>query len=394
MTRRLFTTSSASGVSIKALDDGRAVSELSLVLKAGSRYQPAPGVAHLLEQFAFKDTRARSALRLVRESELLGAQLSTKLTREHLILTAKFLREDLPYFVQAFSDVASGTLYYDFELAELVGPVASLQSAEAYSDAVYTALEGAYAAAFRTGLGNALLVDKTDSVTAEQVARYGLASFTKANASIAAKGVTPEDLAELVDSKFASVSAGIENTGAPSKFYSGESRVKTSGDSALVLAFPAAPSAGLTALSYALGGSSAVKWSLGQSLLSVASGKTGASISAKVDNFSDASLLSISVTGDSTAVIAEGAKEAVKALNTAAQGLSKEAITAAVAQAKFADISARESSIVYATQVPAADFAAVSADSIKKTAEQLVSGSKVLSVVGETYKLPYADELF
>lgn len=364
------------------------------MLKAGSRYQPAPGVAHLLEQFAFKDTRARSALRLVRESELLGAQLSTKLTREHLILTAKFLREDLPYFVQAFSDVASGTLYYDFELAELVGPVASLQSAEAYSDATYTALEGAYAAAFRTGLGNALLVDKTDSVTAEDVARYGLASFTKANASIAAKGVTPEDLAELVDSKFASVSAGVENTASPSKFYSGETRVKTSGDSALVLAFPAAPSAGLTALSYALGGSSSVKWSLGQSLLSVASGKTGASISAKVDNFSDASLLSISVTGESAAVITEGAKEAVKAVTAAAQGLSKEAVTAALAQAKFADISARESSIVYATQVPAADFSAVSADSIKKTAEELVSGTKVLSVVGETYKLPYADELF
>ena len=47
----------------------------------------------------------------MREAELLGAELNSYHTRENLVLEAKFLRDDLPYFVELFGEVASSTKF-------------------------------------------------------------------------------------------------------------------------------------------------------------------------------------------------------------------------------------------------------------------------------------------
>ena len=49
-----FAVSDAAGIKVAARDDGRPTTSLSVVVKAGSRYEPSPGVAHLLEKFAFQ----------------------------------------------------------------------------------------------------------------------------------------------------------------------------------------------------------------------------------------------------------------------------------------------------------------------------------------------------
>ncbi len=58
-----------------------------------------------------QNTEKRSALRIVREAELLGAELTSYHTRESLVLEARFLRDDLPYFVELFSEIATKTKY-------------------------------------------------------------------------------------------------------------------------------------------------------------------------------------------------------------------------------------------------------------------------------------------
>lgn len=50
-------------------------------------------------------------MRIVREAELLGAELKTYHTRENLVLEAKFFREDLPYFVELMGEVVSSTRF-------------------------------------------------------------------------------------------------------------------------------------------------------------------------------------------------------------------------------------------------------------------------------------------
>jgi hypothetical protein len=49
-----FTVSDVSGIRVVARDDGGATTGLSIVLKAGSRYATTPGLAHLLDKFAWK----------------------------------------------------------------------------------------------------------------------------------------------------------------------------------------------------------------------------------------------------------------------------------------------------------------------------------------------------
>lgn len=58
-----------------------------------------------------QNTTRRSSLRLQRESELLGGIFSSELSRENIVLRAKFLRDDLPYFVEALGDVLTKTKY-------------------------------------------------------------------------------------------------------------------------------------------------------------------------------------------------------------------------------------------------------------------------------------------
>ncbi len=65
-----------------------------MALKAGPRYETQPGVSHALKNFLFKANKKRSALHLIREAELYGGTLSTASTKEHLLLTAEFLRGD------------------------------------------------------------------------------------------------------------------------------------------------------------------------------------------------------------------------------------------------------------------------------------------------------------
>jgi ubiquinol-cytochrome c reductase core subunit 2 len=48
---------------------------------------------------------------LQRESELLGGSLGSTLSKENIVLRAKFLRNDLPYFVEALADVLCYTRY-------------------------------------------------------------------------------------------------------------------------------------------------------------------------------------------------------------------------------------------------------------------------------------------
>lgn len=119
--RTYATVSDVSGVKVVGIDSGvlpAATTSITVVVKAGARYETQPGIAHVLKSFAFKvgqdgrsvprlgwpkckakylqrqSTASGSALKTARETELYGGVLSAALSREHLFLTAEFLRGD------------------------------------------------------------------------------------------------------------------------------------------------------------------------------------------------------------------------------------------------------------------------------------------------------------
>ena len=119
-TRYLATASSGSfnydvgeaeGVKFASRDLPGPTTHLAVIAKAGTRYQPLPGYSEGLEKFAYKSTTRRSALRIQRETELLGGDLVSSHSRENLIISARFLRGDLPYFVELLGEVLTKTKF-------------------------------------------------------------------------------------------------------------------------------------------------------------------------------------------------------------------------------------------------------------------------------------------
>lgn len=49
-----YAVGEAAGIKVASRDDGGPTTNLAVVVRGGSRYETAPGVAHALEKFAFK----------------------------------------------------------------------------------------------------------------------------------------------------------------------------------------------------------------------------------------------------------------------------------------------------------------------------------------------------
>lgn len=405
------------GVKVASRDDNGPTTRLAIVAKAGTRYEPLPGLTVGLEAFAFKNTQKRSALRINRETELLGGQLNAYHTREALVLQANFLREDLPYFTELLAEVLSQTRYTTHEYHEEVVNV--IRQKQAKLDAAAIALDAAHSVAFHNGLGAPLYPTPNTPISSyldeNSVAAFADATFTKGTIAVVADGASETGLSKWIEPFFKTVPAQPSSAlpAAASKYYGGEQRIaKTSGNS-MVLAFPGAAlganqpeTAVLVGL---LGGESTIKWSPGFSLLSnAATAAPGASAYATNFAYSDTGLLTIQINGPASAV-RKAAEESVKALRSVAEGgVSQENLVKAIAKAKFNLLSGSEVSgtgIVHAganlihggqpLQVAETIKAleGVNADKLKAAAKTLLEGKASVASVGDLHVLPFADDL-
>ncbi|KAH7321027.1 Metalloenzyme, LuxS/M16 peptidase-like protein [Stachybotrys elegans] len=416
-----YQSSDVSGIKVASRDDHGPTTKLAVIAKAGTRYQPLPGLTFGLEGFAFKNTQRRSALRINRESELLGGQLTTSHTREAVILEASFLREDLPYFVELLGEVVSMTKYTTHEFHEEVERVLHLKEASVGADARTLALDGAHAVAFHTGLGAALEPTSTTPyhkyLSEEHIASYADVVYSKPNIAVVADGASAENVSQWVNRFFQDVPAAARSGQVlkteASKYYGGEQRTSFPAGNAMVIAFPgsdySASKPEIAVLAALLGGQSSIKWSTGFSLLSKsAAGISGLSASASNLAYSDAGLLAVQLSGPAASV-RKGAEETVKALKSISEGsVTKEDLAKAIASVKFDALTAgqlRGASIAQAgtglihggkafeSAAVADAFASVTADKLKTTAKALLDGKASVSTVGDLFVLPYAEEL-
>ncbi|KAL2265165.1 hypothetical protein VTJ83DRAFT_6265 [Remersonia thermophila] len=413
-----FEPTTIAGVKVASRDDNGPTTRLAVVAKAGTRYEPLPGLTVGLEEFAFKNTNKRSALRITRETELLGGQLQAYHTREALVLQASFLREDLPYFTELLAEVLSETRYTTHEYHEEVQNVIHLKQAKVDTAAV--ALDAAHSVAFHSGLGAPLYPTPNTPISSylneHSVASFAEAAYTKANIAVVADGASEAGLSKWIEPFFQSVPAQSESavSASASKYFGGEQRIASPGRNSLVIAFPgaalnAANSAEIAVLVGLLGGESTIKWSPGFSLLSnVAASAPGAVAKAANYAYSDAGLLTIQVNGPAAAV-RKAAEEAVKALKGLAEGgVPQENLVKAIARAKYNVLSGAEASgvglvqtgtnLVHGAQIVKAAEAVkalegVTADKIKAAAKTLLEGKASVAAVGDLHVLPYATDL-
>ncbi|GAA6058632.1 hypothetical protein JCM10212_004043 [Sporobolomyces blumeae] len=408
----LFSVQDANGVKVAAADSAAPTSSISLVVKAGSRYEASPGVAHVLKNSLFKGTHKRSQIRLVRETELLGGVLSSALSREHLILTAEFLKGDEGYFAEALGDAVTQAKFAPHEYSEEVVPQVAAEYEQAIRDSTTYAFDLAHQLAFRTGLGNSLFASPHTAVAHSAITSFAKSAFAPSNLAVVGSNVDASQLKSLVGEFFVSGNASSSISAPSSKYYGGEVRVPSVGHSPIdhfLIAFEGASAASpeFTVLRYLLGGESSVKWSAGTSPLSKLS---STNVSAKAFNlaYSDAGLFGISVQAP-TAEVADVATKALAELKAVAKGASDEQVKQAVAKAKFAAASALETragqvelvgaSLAASGKAPSSIdevFAAldqVTGESLAKAAEKALKSKPTTVAVGNTHALPYADAI-
>ncbi|ELU37526.1 ubiquinol-cytochrome C reductase complex core protein 2 [Rhizoctonia solani AG-1 IA] len=393
--RSFATTVDAAGVSVAAVDHGQPTTAVTVLVKAGSRYETQQGTAHLLKNFAFKTTSQRSALRTVREAELYGGVLSSTLTREHLAITAEFL----PHFVDLLSSVVTSTQFLPHEFAEDVVPHSIAETTAALVNPSAQALELAHTIAFRsTGLGASLFAQHPSKNDLEALKEFAKSAFTKSNVAVIGTGIDSSKLSELVSKHLGGLpsSAGAGTKGSSSQYFGGETRVGSQGGNAVFIGFGApAASPELSALQAHLDGAPSVKWSTGSSPLA------GTGTVPVYIPYSDAALFGVLVSGNN---VAADTKTAVAALK---KGLSKEEATKAVSKAKFKAASALEAREGLVAAVAPQVFGGstssldsfhaaldkVSEASVSKTLSSLLGAKPTFVAIGDVHALPYVDEL-
>ncbi|KAI0937940.1 hypothetical protein AcV7_003270 [Taiwanofungus camphoratus] len=404
--RNFATVVDTAGVKVAAVDNGEPTSAVTFLVKAGSRYEIKPGVAHALKSFAFKSTSKRSFLGTIREAELYGGVLSSSLTREHLALTAEFLRGDEPFFVDVLSSFISSAKFTRHELDEYVAPVCQAESTSAFSNPATRAIELAHALAFRTGLGSSLFASAGSHVFAEDVKTYADSVFGTGNIAVLGTGVDPSTLQKLVEQSLGSLPASAAPTSSPTSYFGGETRIEAHGAPETVFigfGTAGAPAPELAVLAAHLDPQPSVKWS--QGLSPISSGiPVDTSVRAVYLPYSDATLFGLLVQGSTAEGVKSAGKAAVAALK-AAGDVKGEELKKAVMKAKFAAASSLDGRDGLIATLAANALGSQSLDStlssldkveasaFSKVTSSLLTAKPTYVAIGDVKTLPYADEL-
>ncbi|KAF2788906.1 LuxS/MPP-like metallohydrolase [Melanomma pulvis-pyrius CBS 109.77] len=413
----------AKGVKFASRDLAGQTTTLALVARAGTRYQPLPGLTEGLEKFAFRSTERRSTLRIVRESELLGAELNAYHSRENLVLEAKFLRDDLPYFVELLGEVASSTKFLPHVYNEEVLPLIHLAHKAFLASPTDMAVNSVHSLAFHRGLGVPTASSSTTPYTKyldpATIEHYSKIAFAKSNFAIVANGAEHGELSKWVNQFFDGVPAApAEETSvgtAQSKYYGGEERIAHSGGNAFVIGFPGSSSftgnsykPEIAVLASLIGGESSIKWSSGFSILGNAKASPSTQVKTTSAIYSDAGLLYTTITG-SASHVAETAKAAVAAIQKIAGGqITKEDLQKAKAAAKFKELEYGQdvkagleltgAGLVHGSKAYQIDEVAKAVDGVteaalKAAAKSLLENKASVSAVGDLFVLPFAEDL-
>ena len=282
---------------------------------------------------------------------MLGGELSAYHTRENLVLRARFLKEDLPYFTELLGEVISKTRYTTHELNEEIIHVMKLDQKGLLGSPLNLALNSVHGVAFHHGLGTPENATSSSPfqkyLDAQAIADFSDAAYARKNIAVVANGADHQEFAKWVKEFFQDTTTGssvYQLKSEPSKYFGGEERIAHASGNVMILAFPGTSSftsgqsfkPEISVLAALLGGESSIKWSPGFSLLSkAASDFPLAHVSTQNAAYTDAGLLYVTITGKSQD-IAKASKAVVDTLKSIASGnVSDEDITKATALAKF-----------------------------------------------------------
>jgi predicted Zn-dependent peptidase len=255
----------ANGLRVVSRDTGSGVASVGIAFKAGSRFEATPGTSHVLEHLAFSGSQARSALKLQRDTEDLGAVTFARTGREVFSYGAEVLRDGADSAMAIVAEAATQPAFLPWTVAEGKQSLAALVDAQE-ADPVAALVEGLHAAAYGAAspMGHGLFATKAglDDIDETTLSGFLGERFSAANAVVVAQNLGADEAQSMAERYFLSLPAGnaaASSAGAASAkpaVVGGEVLIKsTSGPAHVAIALEGSASrATLGVLQYLLGG--------------------------------------------------------------------------------------------------------------------------------------------
>lgn len=236
----------SSGITVASVENYSPITQVSAVIKAGSRYETAHnlGLVHFLRHCAVLSTKNQSGFVLVRDIEINGAKLNVTATRDHMIYNLKCFRDNIDGGLAVLADIITNPAFKPWELQEASERL-PIDLALHKKQPESVLLEALHKAAFRGGLSNSLytepfMIGKHNPDMCHEFVRD---HFTASRTSIVGLGIAHEDLERSVGEHLHFQGGSAESDGV-SKFAPGEIRIEA--DIPLVYAAVVAEGAGAT----------------------------------------------------------------------------------------------------------------------------------------------------
>jgi len=176
---------------------------LSISVDAGSRFETYDntGVTHFIQRFFFDPTMTRSKLRLIREMEKTGAQISVSSGREDIVYRAEGLRESIPKIFDLMTDSVLYGRLHDYDLVPKTHLV-EYDMVEFENVPEFALNEALHRASFSDkGLGNTLLcpAHHIHTINTDTVKNYMDKFYTPERITITATNFNHRDLTSMVE---------------------------------------------------------------------------------------------------------------------------------------------------------------------------------------------------
>uniref|UniRef100_A0A8C1R6V4 Cytochrome b-c1 complex subunit 2, mitochondrial n=1 Tax=Cyprinus carpio TaxID=7962 RepID=A0A8C1R6V4_CYPCA len=407
-----------SGLVIASLENYSPASRISVLVRAGSRYETIDslGVSHLLRQAASLTTKGASAFRICRGVEAVGGTSSKHL--ESMAYTVDCLRDHVDTVMEYLINVTTAPEFRSWEVSELTGRV-KLDKELAKQTPQIGVIENLHAAAYKNALSNSLYCPDymLGQITAEQMHTFVQNNFTSSRMALVGLGVDHAVLKQ-VGEQFLNIRSGTGTVGSKAVYRGGELRHQSGGG--LVHAVVASEGASATSaeatafsiLQHVLGAGPHVKrGSNTTSKLSQAISKVTAlpfDVSAFNTNYTDSGLF-----GVYTICQANAAKDVIKAaivqVNDIAQGnLAADDLSRAKNQLTAKYLMSIESSeglmeaigsqvlaegTYHSPEAVTQKINAVSSADVVNVAKKFMSGKKTMASSGHLVNTPFVDEI-
>lgn len=409
-----------SGIAVVSTENYSPISHLSVLIKAGSRYEDASnrGIFHCLRNCASLSSTHKTSFAITRHVEEFGGKLWVTSSRENIIYTIQCIRDDVDLAIELLSEVASQHAFKPWEVSD-AAPRMEVDRAIHEQDPNSVLMELLHQVAFRGGLNNSLYCPSfmVGKHTPEMLHDFVREHYTAPRTTAVGFGVDHDYFSaavqKLFDMKIASGDAARE-----SRFGGGEIRVEA--DLPYTHTAIVAEGASLTntkemlslgILQCILGVGPRIKHTNGQySKLGAVAAKAVTNpfaVSALNINYSDTGMFGVHIIGNPNDMqqlvkaVVTGMREATKTITDADVKTAKNILKTKLSLQRDSTTDQAEDMLVQVSTTGALktpeefekDIDAITTADVNTVAAKVMKTKPAIASLGQLDHMPYLDEL-